>query len=80
MRSACRDFLNNPAIQNIGDEMLHHGGLWQLEEFLLGLGKLRSIFGQQIALLGYLYEIDIENHLAAVLPSAAGNDKDNEIE
>jgi hypothetical protein len=48
--------------------MLHHRGLYQQEEFLLGLGKLRSIFGQQLALLGYLYGIDIVAQLASTLP------------
>lgn len=68
MRAACRDFLTHPAMQDGGQEMLHQRGLWQTEEFLLGLGKLRSVFGQQIALLGYLYGIDIEEQLANTLP------------
>jgi hypothetical protein len=51
-----------------GQEMLHRWGLYQQEEFLLGIGKLRSIFGQQIALFGYLYGIDIEEQLASTLP------------
>lgn len=76
MRAACRDFLTHPA-------MVGHGGMrdfraqdvWRQEEFLIGLGKLRAIFGQQIALLGYLYRIDIEEQLARTLPPVptAGN-------
>lgn len=77
MRAACRDFLSNPAIQARGTGMLHHGGLWQMEEFLLGLGRLRSVFGQQVALLGYLYGIDIEEQLAATLPPMSADDTDD---
>lgn len=68
MRAACREFLTHPAIHDEGGGMLHHRGLYQQEEFLLGLGKLRSIFGQQLALLGYLYGIDIVAQLASTLP------------
>ncbi len=78
MRAACRDFLTNPAVQQSGSGMLQHGGLWQMEEFLLGLGKLRSVFGQQVALLGYLYGIDIEEQLAATLPPLPGTDRGDE--
>jgi hypothetical protein len=42
--------------------------MWEQEEFFIGLGRLRSIFGQQLAILGYLYGIDIEEQLAAILP------------
>jgi len=54
--------------------MLHQRGLYQQEEFLLGIGKLRSTFGQQIALLGYLYGIDIEEQLASTLPRMPDNE------
>jgi hypothetical protein len=54
--------------------MLHQRGLYQQEEFLLGIGKLRSTFGQQIALLGYLYGIDIEEQLASTLPPMPDNE------
>lgn len=70
MRAACRDFLENPAIS--GDKaqspMLFNRGYWQQEEFLIGLGKLRAVFGQQIAEISYLYGVDVEEHLASILP------------
>jgi hypothetical protein len=78
MRAACRDFLTHPAVQDGGTEMLRQRGLWQTEEFLLGLGKLRSVFGQQIALLGFIYGIDIEEQLAATLPPLPGSENDDE--
>lgn len=69
MRMACRDFLENPAIREKGQSpMPHNRGLWQQEEFLLSLGRLRSVFGQQLAEIGYLYGVDIEPQLATILP------------
>jgi hypothetical protein len=74
MRAACRDFLAHPVMQESNQGMLHQRGLYQQEEFLLGIGKLRSTFGQQIALLGYLYGIDIEEQLASTLPPMPDNE------
>jgi hypothetical protein len=69
MRAACRDFLTLHSVQaqehNRG--MMHDTG-YQQEEFFVGLGKLRATFGQQLALLGYLYGVDIEESLATILP------------
>jgi len=59
MRAACRDYLTHVAGRHSFD---------QQEGFLIDLGKLRSVFGQQVALLGYLYDIDIEEQLAKTLP------------
>jgi hypothetical protein len=41
------------------------------EEYFIELGKLRAIFGMQIAVLAYLYKIDIEEGLASILPPEA---------
>lgn len=68
MRSACRDFLNQ--VQEGGRRELDWA-LWrsaQGETFLLELGKLRATFGQQIALLAHLYDIDLEEQIASILP------------
>lgn len=76
MRSACRDFLEGPAIKDGDyDRIFHDYRDWKQEEFLLGLGKLRSIFGHQLAQLGFLYGIDIEYQLAQILPPTT-DDKD----
>lgn len=48
------------------DRRLSEG--WQGETFLIALGTLRATFGQQIALLAHLYDIELEEHLAAILP------------
>jgi hypothetical protein len=62
-------FLRIPRWSNDGDiRDFRARGIWQQEEFLIELGKLRAIFGQQIALLGYLFGIDIEEQLADTLP------------
>ena len=41
---------------------------WWEEKFLIALGALRATFGQQIALLAHLYEVDLDEHLASILP------------
>jgi hypothetical protein len=75
MRAACRDFLTHHAAVDASRSHDFRGwGAWQQEEFLIGLGKLRAAFGQQIALLGYLYGIDIEEQLAETLPPLPGTE------
>jgi hypothetical protein len=75
MRAACRDFLTHPAMTDHShDHDFRRWGTWQQEEFLIGLGKLRSAFGQQLALLGYLYGVDIEKQLET-LPPVPGLEK-----
>lgn len=70
MRAACRDFLNLPSTKALEGHrgMLRGGSMWEEEEFFVGLGQLRGVFGQQLAVLGYLYGIDIEPQLASILP------------
>lgn len=72
MRAACRDFLTLHSVQ----AQEHNRGMmrdmgYQQEEFFVGLGKLRATFGQQLAVLGYLYSVDIEETLATILPPEA---------
>jgi hypothetical protein len=78
MRAACRDFLTNAGATERSRIQYSRTGGWEQEEFLIGLGRLRSVFGQQLALLGYLYSIDIEEQLAATLPPAPEAGKDDE--
>ncbi len=56
MRAACREYLDDS--QNNS----RHGG------FLVDLGRLRTIFGYQIAQLSVMYGIDIKGELAKILP------------
>lgn len=79
MRAACRDFLTHPAMAEHPDKRDFRGwGTWQQEEFLIGLGKLRAVFGQQLAMLGYLYSIDIEDQLAETLPPLPGTERNED--
>jgi hypothetical protein len=74
MRSACREFLQQVDTDGLRDLDRDYFQTWRGETFLLELGKLRSIFGQQIALLAHVYEIDVEEPLASILPPVADTD------
>jgi hypothetical protein len=68
MRAACRDFVSKVdqnALRGSGPTFVRD---WQGENFLIALGALRATFGQQIALLAHLYQVDLEEHFAAILP------------
>jgi hypothetical protein len=74
MRGACRDFLTGVgAIELRGIDRRFFDG-WQGETFLIALGALRATFGQQIALLAHLYNVDLEEHLASILPPVPDGD------
>lgn len=56
MRSACREYLDE------------NRGQMPTFSFLTSLGKLRSLFGVNIAYLAIEYGIDIEGELASIVP------------
>jgi hypothetical protein len=70
MRSGCRDFLTLTSTQAFQNSrgMMRDGAVWKHEEFFIELGKLRAVIGQQLAMLCYLYGIDVEKTLATILP------------
>lgn len=70
MRASCRDFLTLTGAKTYEHTrgMMRGGSMWEQEQFFIELGKLRSVFGQQLAVLGYLYGVDIEESLASILP------------
>jgi hypothetical protein len=68
MRGACRDFVSQVDQPSLGGSAPTFARDWQGEKFLIALGTLRATFGQQIALLAHLYAVDLEEHLAAILP------------
>jgi hypothetical protein len=78
MRATCRDFLTLTSTQALQHRhgMMRGKNMWEQEQFFIELGKLRSVFGQQLAVLGYLYGIDIEESLATILPPEATNKSD----
>jgi len=68
MRGACRDFLTKVGTSELREMDRRFVEGWQGETFLIALGALRATFGQQIALLAHLYDVDLEEHLASILP------------
>lgn len=66
MRAACRTYLTTSGGENGRHHHRHHFG--ERDSAFIELGKLRAIFGQQVAVLGYLYGVDIEEGLASILP------------
>lgn len=73
MRACCRDFLTLTSAKSYEQDrgMMRGDHMWEQEQFFVELGKLRSVFGQQLAILGYLYGVDIEESLATILPPEA---------
>lgn len=69
MRRACREFLDTA--QQLRDEEENYLRGRQYIEYFMALGKLRGIFGIQIARLSVAYGVDIENELSRILPPAA---------
>jgi hypothetical protein len=65
MRSACASFDTK-----YGHLDWHHRHEYD-GDFFIQLGMLRSIFGHQIAILGYLYGIDIGKELEGILPPSS---------
>jgi hypothetical protein len=74
MRGACRDFLNEVGSKELHEINRHFVQEAQGEKFLIALGTLRATFGQQIAVLAHLYAIDLEDHLASILPPIPEDD------
>jgi hypothetical protein len=89
MRAACRDFLTQPHSDpllggpirrlHIPEPGVEGSATSEsiettAENFFVALGKLRGVFGQQLAHLAYLYEIDLEEQLAAILPPEPRSD------
>jgi hypothetical protein len=88
MRAACRDFLTQSHSDLLGRPIrrLHIPGPGvegsatsesietTADNFFVALGKIRGVFGQQLAHLAYLYQIDLEEQLAAILPPEPRSD------
>lgn len=78
MRATCRSFLTLTSTKALSASrgMMDRGGMWEQEEFFTELGKLRAVFGQQLAVLGFLYGVEIEEELASILPPDGKADAD----
>ena len=65
MRAACREYL---------DEMREHQP--PMFSFLTSLGKLRTLFGVNIAYLAIEYGVDVEGELASIVPPQFKKDEE----
>jgi hypothetical protein len=89
MRAACREFLTQPhsdpligkAVSRLivpppGDPspIVEEPIKSNEDNFFAALGKLRGIFGQQLADIAYLYRVDLEEQLASILPPEPKSD------
>lgn len=86
MRAACRLNLIQTPLIGRPIRRLHipapgaEGPAWSesiestADNFFVALGKLRGIFGQQLAHLAYLYQIDLEGQLVSILPPEPASD------
>lgn len=63
MRAACRQFLDQAPVRR------RFGGFGGDLEFFTALGKLRALLGIHIAQICVSYGVNVEEELAAVLPS-----------
>jgi hypothetical protein len=66
LRASCREYLNS-----VNDHQ------HRMRSFMVELGKLRSLFGVNIAYLAIEYGIDIEGELAAVVPPQFKEDEND---
>jgi hypothetical protein len=75
MRAECRQFLTGaPAdFPNIGNDGPHGRGGMDAS-FFAALGKLRAVFGQQLAEMAVLYDLDLSVELSTILPPQAKTD------
>lgn len=69
IRAACREYLNST----------HPPHRWFLG-FLAELGRLRSLFGVNIAYLAVEYGIDIEGELASIVPPEFIRDEGEDLD
>jgi len=86
MRRACREFMTGPR-----EEFRHIAG-WDDQQwdrrrggrrdggpaYFMALGELRALFGMHLAALALAYGIDVEPELAAIMPTDAGANEQQE--
>lgn len=75
MRAAFRHFVEISGPNGRDFRNLRHG-YWDTDPFSLALGELRGQVGQHLLLIAYHYGIEVEDELAAILPSIADDEPD----
>lgn len=86
MRAACRAFMTGPRkefkyINASWDDRpwdRRRGGRESGPGFFMALGELRATFGMHLHALAVAYGIDVEPELAAIMPTDAGADEQQE--
>ena len=68
MRAACRKFLDSVGADRDIVRFGSSQGHWASWSFNGAIGELRGVFGLYLAELATLYELDIEDDLAGILP------------
>ena len=78
MCAACREFLDVAGDRDTVHGAEHWGNInhWKFYE---ALGKMRTLFGLQLAIISAKFKLDIEDDLATILPPAPSkeNEKDD---
>jgi hypothetical protein len=80
MRAACRKFLER--VGTDGRDGIHHANGWGFHSWTFGsaLGELRGTFGIHVAKIAAAFKLDVEDHLASILPGNADADTgDNDL-
>ncbi len=70
MRASCRKFLDEVGHPGLGPShnLRWRGyGSWG-DEFSFFLGELRGVFGVHVAQIAAVYQIDVDDELATILP------------
>ena len=72
IRTACRHFMDRTQVDDRHPRrhLRHWGDPYDVDSqtFFLALGELRATFGIHLAILATQYGLDIEDHLATILP------------
>lgn len=79
MRAACRKFLDH--VGTDGEEVhlyANHQGHWASWTFYSAIGEMRGTFGVHLAVIAAQFQLDVEDDLAAILPSSADTDSDDD--
>jgi Family of unknown function (DUF6650) len=69
IRAACRRFLDAPRADFRNLYVRDFGDFRESAGFFTALGELRASVGAQVAVLAFLYRIELEAELASILPA-----------
>jgi len=70
MRAACRKFLSVIGELDAEIQPFRHYMGYQEWVFLIALGEMRGVFGVQVGQVAAMFEFDVEDPLATIIPTA----------